>query len=507
MESRPRRAKVASSSSPASRAPARPRWCSFRRSECADDAPVLWGACDPLSTPRPLGPLHDVANELDDAARDALRDAAQPHEIFAAVHEHLCEHPSVLVVDDLHWADQGTVDLLRFLLRRVGSTPHAADRHGARRRARRQPSDARAAGRCRRGRRTRSRCALQPLSVAAIETMIDDRPVDARRIEQLTGGNPFFVGEMLAHAGDDLPTSVRDAILSRTTSARRRRMGPAAPPGVRTGGDPRPPAGTVSTSACLPLRAARPSGAHPSRDARCRVPARPVPSGDRHAPCRPAPTPRIHQRMIVAHRGLGAGRSGRARAPRDRRRRPRSSRSATPSRRRGRRRAPARTRRLQRSTGSRCYQGASVGPAQEAEILEAMADECYLIDQLDHAIVACERAMRLREQTGDRGGRQREPSLARRLRVVQREPFGGGPPCERRDHRARRRRCRRRATPSSSISVTRSPWRRTSRSNRAMSSWRESLGCTRRRYRRAHRRSDAVGPHRTDRQHLPPDRR
>ena len=50
------------------------------------------------------------------------------------------------------------------------------------------------------------------------------------------------------------------------------------------------------------------------------------------------------------------------------------------------------------------HQGASVGPAQEAEILEAMAAECYLIDQLEQAIVACERAMRLREQIGDPGG-------------------------------------------------------------------------------------------------------
>ena len=44
---------------------------------------VLWGACDPLSTPRPLGPLHDVADQLGDVSRDALRDAAHPHEIFA----------------------------------------------------------------------------------------------------------------------------------------------------------------------------------------------------------------------------------------------------------------------------------------------------------------------------------------------------------------------------------------------------------------------------------------
>src|SRR3954447_25141045 len=78
--------------------------------EGGGDGPVLWGTCDPLSTPRPLGPVHDVAVHLDDATRSALRDADQPHQIFAAVHGYLQAHPSVLVVDDLHWADQGTVD-------------------------------------------------------------------------------------------------------------------------------------------------------------------------------------------------------------------------------------------------------------------------------------------------------------------------------------------------------------------------------------------------------------
>jgi predicted ATPase len=90
--------------------------------ERVDAMPVLWGACDPLTTPRPLGPFHDLAAQLGDEVTSTLRTATQPHEIFAAVFEHLRVHPSVLIVDDLHRADQGTIDLLRFLLRRIRVT-------------------------------------------------------------------------------------------------------------------------------------------------------------------------------------------------------------------------------------------------------------------------------------------------------------------------------------------------------------------------------------------------
>src|SRR5690349_10958271 len=67
----------------------------------ADGVRVLWGACDPLATPRPLGPFHDMAAELHDDTARLLYDARQPHDIFAAICDDLREQPSVLVVDDL----------------------------------------------------------------------------------------------------------------------------------------------------------------------------------------------------------------------------------------------------------------------------------------------------------------------------------------------------------------------------------------------------------------------
>ncbi len=79
---------------------------------------VLAGACDPLSTPRPLGPLLDVATECD-ALADVLGAAVQPSEVFAVLRDELAEQPTVLVIEDLHWGDEATFDVLRLLSRRM----------------------------------------------------------------------------------------------------------------------------------------------------------------------------------------------------------------------------------------------------------------------------------------------------------------------------------------------------------------------------------------------------
>ena len=88
-----------------------------------EQAQPLWGMCDSLSTPRPLGPLRDVADELDASLPGLLRGTAAQHEIFAAVLDALRARPRVFVVEDLHWADEATLDLVRFLARRIATLP------------------------------------------------------------------------------------------------------------------------------------------------------------------------------------------------------------------------------------------------------------------------------------------------------------------------------------------------------------------------------------------------
>src|SRR4051812_36879477 len=64
---------------------------------CCDGARVLWGACDPLPVPRPLGPLHGLAAELAPETQNLLRDGGQPHDIFTAVSNELSSSPTILV--------------------------------------------------------------------------------------------------------------------------------------------------------------------------------------------------------------------------------------------------------------------------------------------------------------------------------------------------------------------------------------------------------------------------
>jgi predicted ATPase len=86
---------------------------------------VLWGGCEALSTPHPLGPLHDLANGAGEALRSMLSARSDRPALFAAVFDELSRSPLpvVIVLEDLHWADAATLDLVKFLGRRIHRAP------------------------------------------------------------------------------------------------------------------------------------------------------------------------------------------------------------------------------------------------------------------------------------------------------------------------------------------------------------------------------------------------
>ena len=84
-------------------------------------ARVFWGGCDALFTPRPLGPLYDIAPQTQGELLTLLEQQAPRPSIFSAVVDELqkTKAPSITVVEDVHWADEATLDLLKFLGRRI----------------------------------------------------------------------------------------------------------------------------------------------------------------------------------------------------------------------------------------------------------------------------------------------------------------------------------------------------------------------------------------------------
>ena len=101
--------------SPARPASARPALARHFCDGCRDEARVLWGACDALHTPRPLGPLLDVAATTGGRLEDVVEAGDKPHAVFAALVEELAaRRPTIAVLEDVHWTDEATLDLIRY---------------------------------------------------------------------------------------------------------------------------------------------------------------------------------------------------------------------------------------------------------------------------------------------------------------------------------------------------------------------------------------------------------
>jgi predicted ATPase len=87
-------------------------------------ARVLWGGCEPLRTPRPLGALYDIAEVAGGELEESVAGEARPHEVaLSLLRELRRRRPTVLVLEDLHWADEATLDVLTLLAAKVASAP------------------------------------------------------------------------------------------------------------------------------------------------------------------------------------------------------------------------------------------------------------------------------------------------------------------------------------------------------------------------------------------------
>jgi predicted ATPase len=193
-----------------------------------------WGACDGSFTPRPLGPLYDIAVHVGGRLIDLCADEVDRRQLFAVFLAELnaADAATVVVIEDLHWADSATLDWLRHLSRRIAKTralviatyrddEPAIDnplpgvigqiaRHSAAR-----------------------RMSLPALSPEAVRRMAGDA-ADADELYRLTAGVPFYVAEVLNAAPGEVPRTVSEIVTARMSrlppAARQLLAAAAAPP-------------------------------------------------------------------------------------------------------------------------------------------------------------------------------------------------------------------------------------------------------------------------------------
>jgi DNA-binding CsgD family transcriptional regulator/tetratricopeptide (TPR) repeat protein len=174
-----------------------------------DGARVFVGTCDDLSIPRPLGAIHDLVGTLSPALEDALAARVAPYEIHRLLLAELSlpPQPTVLVLEDVHWADEATLDVITLLARRIGSLPALLVltwREGEA-----PPGHAVHAAVS----AVSTVLELEPLSAGAVASLSGE---DADDIYAATGGNPFYVSELLAaRTAEELPRSIVNAVRGR----------------------------------------------------------------------------------------------------------------------------------------------------------------------------------------------------------------------------------------------------------------------------------------------------
>jgi DNA-binding CsgD family transcriptional regulator len=179
------------------------------------DARVLLGTCDDLSIPRPLGPFRDLAGAVSADLEEALFVGATSHELHRLLIAELERppHPTVLALEDVHWADGATLDTIAVLGRRIGSVPALLvltfrggelppnhPLHATLGAIRAESSVF---------------VELGPLSQGTVASLAGGEDED---VFAATGGNPFYVTELLAsRASDEVPRSVSTAVLGRAS--------------------------------------------------------------------------------------------------------------------------------------------------------------------------------------------------------------------------------------------------------------------------------------------------
>ncbi len=178
-----------------------------------DKANILWGACDDLFTPRPLGPLYDIASQTKNNLLNLLNRQSSRAEIFSAFLKELQKSslPNIIVIEDVHWADESTLDLIKYLGRRAGRTnsffiiTYRDDEINSAHPLRLVLGDIPA--------KDLLKIKLPPLTEETVKKIAESSKI--KNLYKITGGNPFLLNEVLSNQDEIIPSTIKDSVLTR----------------------------------------------------------------------------------------------------------------------------------------------------------------------------------------------------------------------------------------------------------------------------------------------------
>ncbi len=180
----------------------------------ADSCLIYQGACDALFTPRPLAPLHDILWHVSKDRWPVSTILEERSALFANFFQELStkEKQLLIVFEDIHWADEATLDFIKFFARRISQLPclfiltyrddEIHSRHPLRNVLGQLPPD------------SFTKISITPLSKQAVEKMAMEKGYSGEDVYSISGGNPFYVNEILASYSPGVPDNIKDSILS-----------------------------------------------------------------------------------------------------------------------------------------------------------------------------------------------------------------------------------------------------------------------------------------------------
>ena len=181
---------------------------------CNGNARILWGTCDDLFTPRPLAPLYDIAGELSTQLLNQLDSGIPRPSIFSSFLKEIQQiQPNILVIEDVHWADESTLDLIKFLGRRINKCKtlfiityrddEIRSDHPLKISLSGLPSN------------YFKRLKLGPLSEDAVKKLAKSYGKENENMYSKTGGNPLLITEVLSNTESEIPSSIKELMASK----------------------------------------------------------------------------------------------------------------------------------------------------------------------------------------------------------------------------------------------------------------------------------------------------